>query len=546
MIKLRIHSFQVASTTAVAASLLLAQVAWSQPPIQVIVEELGPLPVLTHLSTPGEQTVDGFLYLLGGLRGVGDPVRAYSEIWKLELATGSWTLEPYSLPYENSNSHHGAAAYYNGHFFASPGFSTGNSGGWGSHNRVIDVDIVAGTAAETVAFPASAIWSIGNVEANGKIYFFGGWTGAPRSHILEYDPLLGTLVQVASMLRPTNEVVPTLGVDGWVYYWGRLHSGAAIERFDPISHQVQAMDTHLPVQMAAHPIYMRWHVPDEGAIYLSEPRATIGGPPSPLYRFSYLDDTLVDTGATVPSEVINLRAVRDENDPYSIYGYLVSNDFWNEPHTLARLRIAPLNSAPVADAGPDQEVVAGNSCLAAIQLDGTGSFDPDGDPLSFVWDSSFGALSGATPLVALAPGVYEITLTVSDSLVSSAPDTVEVLVLDATPPELQSATASPNQLWPPNHKMVPVDVSIAASDACGGPVTCAIASVSSNEPVDGTGDGDTAPDWEIVDADTVLLRAERSGNGSGRIYSIVSACSDQDGNESTAVVQVLVPHNRSK
>src|SRR5689334_6007828 len=38
---------------------------------------------------------------------------------------------------------------------------------------------------------------------------------------------------------------------------------------------------------------------------------------------------------------------------------------------------------------------------------------------------------------------------------------------------------------------------------------CAL-SVSSNEPTDGPGDGHTAPDWEVVDAHHVLLRAERA------------------------------------
>jgi hypothetical protein len=46
--------------------------------------------------------------------------------------------------------------------------------------------------------------------------------------------------------------------------------------------------------------------------------------------------------------------------------------------------------------------------------------------------------------------------------------------------------------------MVPVVVNVSASDHCGGSVSCRIASVASNEPIDGLGDGDTAPDWEIT------------------------------------------------
>jgi hypothetical protein len=90
--------------------------------------------------------------------------------------------------------------------------------------------------------------------------------------------------------------------------------------------------------------------------------------------------------------------------------------------------------------------------------------------------------------------------------------------------------------------MVAVTVSAAATDTCSGPPVCRIVSVSSNEPVDGTGDGDTAPDWQITGDLTVDLRAERSGNGDGRIYTIVVECRDQAGNAATSAAHVTVRH----
>src|SRR5205807_242750 len=101
-----------------------------------------------------------------------------------------------------------------------------------------------------------------------------------------------------------------------------------------------------------------------------------------------------------------------------------------------------------------------------------------------------------------------------------------------------------NQLWPPNHKMVDVTVNYGASDQCTpGAVTCTL-SVSSNEPVNGTGDGDTAPDWEIVDAHRVRLRAERAGTGNGRVYTIYITCTNSAGNSSTKAVAVSVPKSQ--
>lgn len=114
---------------------------------------------------------------------------------------------------------------------------------------------------------------------------------------------------------------------------------------------------------------------------------------------------------------------------------------------------------------------------------------------------------------------------------------------DQTAPSINSLSATPNVLWPPNHKFVPVSVSWNATDNCSAPV-CSISSVSSNEPVNGLGDGDTSPDWIITSGSTLLLRAERSGLGTGRVYTITVSCRDAAGNVSSQVVTVSVPHDQ--
>ncbi|MDQ3623880.1 MAG: hypothetical protein M3463_15555 [Verrucomicrobiota bacterium] len=61
-----------------------------------------------------------------------------------------------------------------------------------------------------------------------------------------------------------------------------------------------------------------------------------------------------------------------------------------------------------------------------------------------------------------------------------------------------------------------------------------------------SGGGDTAPDWEITGPLTVDLRAERSGGGRGRIYTITVECQDEAGNAATSTVDVTVPKSQGK
>ena len=196
---------------------------------------------------------------------------------------------------------------------------------------------------------------------------------------------------------------------------------------------------------------------------------------------------------------------------------------------LAAIAFATLNTTPVADAGPDQVVEctgAPTAGCAVVTLDGSGSSDPDvGDVLSFGWqldgEAFPGSFAGVAPTPILKLGVHEFILTVDDGNGGTDTDTVTVEVVDTAGPTITSATASPDTLWPANHKMVDVTVTVDASDLCdGGAAACEITSVVSNEPDNGTGDGNTTGDIGTIDGLTVKLRAERSGQGTGRIYTI--------------------------
>jgi hypothetical protein len=92
--------------------------------------------------------------------------------------------------------------------------------------------------------------------------------------------------------------------------------------------------------------------------------------------------------------------------------------------------------------------------------------------------------------------------------------------------------------------MVLIQVSADVTDDCS-PTTWKIVNVSSNEDANARGSGHTAPDWQICGDHSVKLRAERAGNGQGRVYSITLQATDGGGNVSApSTVTVTVPHSR--
>jgi hypothetical protein len=113
---------------------------------------------------------------------------------------------------------------------------------------------------------------------------------------------------------------------------------------------------------------------------------------------------------------------------------------------------------------------------------------------------------------------------------------------DTTPPVISSVSATPSTLGAPNHKMAPVAITVKVADNCSTP-TWTVTGISSNEAVNGTGDGDTEPDWTVA-GQKVTLRAERAGTGSGRTYTVTVTAKDAAGNASTGTTTVSVPHNR--
>jgi uncharacterized repeat protein (TIGR01451 family) len=108
--------------------------------------------------------------------------------------------------------------------------------------------------------------------------------------------------------------------------------------------------------------------------------------------------------------------------------------------------VRPGDRPPVANAGPDQAVLATSAAGATVTLDGSASFDPDpGQLLLFTWSGPFGTLSGQLISPTLAVGTHTITLTVEDGMGGTSSDTVVVTVNPSAAVSLSpQPTASPD------------------------------------------------------------------------------------------------------
>lgn len=207
-----------------------------------------------------------------------------------------------------------------------------------------------------------------------------------------------------------------------------------------------------------------------------------------------------------------------------------------------------VNHPPVANAGANQTV----NDTKLVTLDGSASSDPDNDPLTYAWSQVSG-----TPVTLSNPTAVKPTFTAP--IVSASGDTL-VFQLTVTDPGLLSSTAStrvtvvhqnpvctaarPSQtvLWPPNHKLIPVQI-LGVTDPDNLSTTIAVTAVTQDEPVNGLGDGDTSPD-AVIQGQGVLLRAERSGTGSGRVYQVSFTATDSKGGTCNGTVTVSVPHDK--
>jgi len=118
-----------------------------------------------------------------------------------------------------------------------------------------------------------------------------------------------------------------------------------------------------------------------------------------------------------------------------------------------------------------------------------------------------------------------------------------ITVVDTTPPEF-ALSVTPTVLWPPSHKMVLIIPTWTVSDDCVPSPEVSLVGIVMNEGDDIIGDGHTSDDIQVDSDGSIYLRAERSGTGNDRIYTITYQAVDDCGNATVRSATVTVPHDQ--
>ena len=242
----------------------------------------------------------------------------------------------------------------------------------------------------------------------------------------------------ATLTNPTS-VSPTLVIDEPGLYTVRLivNDGTVDSAQDTVT---ISTTNSAPVANAG---------PDQAALVTQT--VTLDGSASsdvdgdPLtYAWSFSSKPAGSTTTLTNPTSVNPSFTIDEPGTYIVQ--LIVND-GTVDSAADHVHISTENSAPVANAGPDQSALVGHT----VTLDSSASSDVDGDPLTYAWSFSSKPAGSTTTLTNPTsvnpsftidePGTYIVRLIVNDGTVNSAPDSVTVSTDNSAP----VANAGPNQ-----------------------------------------------------------------------------------------------------
>jgi len=430
------------------------------------------------------------------------------------------------------------------------------------------------------------------VASNGKIYAMGGWNGSSfLATVEEYDPATDTWRACASMPTPRDGLGVAAASNGRLYAIGGRNSAdivATVEEYDPstdtwrVRTNMPTARLHLGVVTASNgriyaiggwdatiapvgqveeydPTQDTWGVrasmptprllfglaaASNGKLYAA------GGSAGPRLATVEEYDPATDAWATCTSlpskrDGVALAASNDKLYTFGGYGGHDDSTLFAEvlEASLPTDRIPPTTSIDIAGTAGANGWYVSDVALTVTSVD-----DPGGcgvKEIHYVLDGAPEVvLPGYIAVVSLTEdGSHTLIVWAVDNAGNVEAPPIQLSVkIDKTPPIL-AVTVCEAILWPPNHQYRAIRPVTFASDNLTQGLMIFLVSVQSNEPDDELGDGDKPNDIVVNPDGTISLRAERSGTGSGRVYTITYQAVDEAGNAATATALVVVPHD---
>ena len=136
-------------------------------------------------------------------------------------------------------------------------------------------------------------------------------------------------------------------------------------------------------------------------------------------------------------------------------------------------------------------------------------------------------------------------LSIAAALLGTSFESEAIVTSTGSSPDCSGAAASLGVIWPPDHKMVAINI-VGVTDPYNLPIGIVVDSIMQDEPVEVAGSGNTAPDGTGIGTSTAWVRAERAGPGTGRIYVISFTATNSQGNTCTGAIQAFVPHDQGQ
>lgn len=152
-------------------------------------------------------------------------------------------------------------------------------------------------------------------------------------------------------------------------------------------------------------------------------------------------------------------------------------------------------------------------------------------------DDLSGVASTSLPFLVTQEGVDQQIIGTAMDLAGNSASLGVIVNMDKTVPEIIGLPDNDCTLWPVNGEMVHV-ASMAAEDMLSGLDSLSLQGASN--------EADNQDDSIVIENGEVFLRAERSGSGVGRIYSITATARDLAGNTTETTGTCVVPHDQRK